>query len=27
MTGTERRRQLIDVARTLFAERGYEGTS
>jgi AcrR family transcriptional regulator len=27
MTGTERRHQLIDVARTLFAERGYEGTS
>jgi AcrR family transcriptional regulator len=27
MTGTERRRQLIDVARSLFAERGYEGTS
>src|SRR6202011_2554417 len=27
MTGAERRYQLIDVARTLFAERGYEGTS
>ena len=27
MTGTERRRQLIDIARSLFAERGYEGTS
>ena len=27
MTGSERRHQLIDVARTLFAERGYEGTS
>ena len=27
MTGAERRHQLIDVARTLFAERGYEGTS
>jgi AcrR family transcriptional regulator len=27
MTGTQRRRQLIGVARTLFAERGYEATS
>src|ERR1700675_3817526 len=27
MTGAERRYQLINVARTLFAERGYEGTS
>ena len=27
MTGTERRHQLIDIARTLFAERGYEGTA
>jgi AcrR family transcriptional regulator len=27
MTGAERRHQLIDVARSLFAERGYEGTS
>ena len=27
MTGAERRHQLIEVARTLFAERGYEGTS
>ena len=27
MTGTERRHQLIDIARSLFAERGYEGTS
>ena len=27
MTGTERRHQLINVARSLFAERGYEGTS
>ena len=27
MTGTERRRQLIDIARSLFADRGYEGTS
>ena len=24
MTGTERRHQLIDIARSLFAERGYE---
>ncbi len=27
MTGSERRHQLIDVARSLFAERGYDGTS
>ncbi|MGI9126139.1 MAG: TetR/AcrR family transcriptional regulator, partial [Mycobacterium sp.] len=27
MTGSERRHQLINIARTLFAERGYEGTS
>src|SRR5689334_17246772 len=27
MSGTERRQQLIGIARTLFAERGYEGTS
>jgi len=27
MTGSERRHQLINVARALFAERGYEGTS
>ncbi len=27
MTGSERRHQLIDIARSLFAERGYEGTS
>jgi AcrR family transcriptional regulator len=27
MTGAERRQQLIEVARTLFAERGYDGTS
>jgi AcrR family transcriptional regulator len=27
MTGTERRYQLIEIARSLFAERGYEGTS
>jgi AcrR family transcriptional regulator len=27
MTGTERREQLIDVGRRLFAERGFEGTS
>ena len=27
MTGEQRRRQLLDVGRELFAERGYEGTS
>jgi AcrR family transcriptional regulator len=27
MTGQERRAQLLDVGRTLFAERGYEATS
>ena len=27
MTGAERREQLIAVARTLFADRGFEGTS
>ncbi|EOM74969.1 TetR/AcrR family transcriptional regulator [Rhodococcus rhodnii] len=27
MTGTQRREQLIEIGRTLFAERGYEGTS
>jgi AcrR family transcriptional regulator len=27
MTGSERRHQLIDVARSLFAERGYDGTA
>lgn len=27
MTGAERRQQLISVGRTLFAERGYEGSS
>ena len=27
MTGTQRRKQLIDVARSLFAERGFDGTS
>ena len=27
MRGTERREQLIDVARRLFAEKGFEGTS
>jgi AcrR family transcriptional regulator len=27
MTGTERREQLLDVARRLFAERGLDGTS
>ena len=27
MTGTERREQLLDVGRTLFAERGFEATS
>src|ERR1700692_794647 len=27
MTGQERRQQLLDVSRRLFAERGFEGTS
>lgn len=27
MTGSERRQQLIEIAKSLFAERGYEGTS
>ena len=27
MTGSERRQQLIEIARSLFAERGYDGTS
>jgi AcrR family transcriptional regulator len=27
MTGTQRRQQLLDVARALFAEKGYDGTS
>ncbi|MEV0777729.1 TetR/AcrR family transcriptional regulator [Streptomyces sp. NPDC050433] len=27
MTGKERREQLLDIGRTLFAEKGYEGTS
>ncbi|WP_245880638.1 TetR/AcrR family transcriptional regulator [Streptomyces zhaozhouensis] len=27
MTGTERREQLLDIGRTLFAARGFEGTS
>ena len=27
MTGKQRREQLLDVGRTLFAERGYDGTS
>ena len=27
MTGQERRQQLLDIGRRLFAERGFEGTS
>jgi len=27
MTGTQRREQLIEIGRALFAERGYEGAS
>ncbi len=27
MTGTQRREQLIEIARALFSERGYDGTS
>src|SRR5437588_11004492 len=27
LSGTERRAQLVDVGRTVFAKRGYEGTS
>lgn len=27
MTGSERRQQLIEIAKSLFAERGYDGTS
>ena len=27
MTGAQRRQQLIDVGRTLFAERGYDASS
>ena len=27
MTGKERREQLLDIGRRLFAERGFEGTS
>ena len=27
MTGSERRQQLIEIARSLFAERGFDGTS
>ncbi|MCS0637835.1 TetR/AcrR family transcriptional regulator [Streptomyces sp. LP05-1] len=27
MTGAERRQQLLDIGRTLFAQRGFEGTS
>jgi len=27
MTGTQRRRQLIEIGRALFAERGYDATS
>jgi len=27
MTGSERRQQLLDVAKALFAEKGFDGTS
>ncbi|MBF6150494.1 TetR/AcrR family transcriptional regulator, partial [Nocardia nova] len=27
MTGTQRRQQLIEIGRALFAERGYDATS
>ena len=27
MTGAERRQQLLEIGRTLFAEKGFEGTS
>ena len=27
MTGTQRRAQLLDVSRHLFAEKGFDGTS
>ncbi|MGI9210315.1 MAG: TetR/AcrR family transcriptional regulator, partial [Rhodococcus sp. (in: high G+C Gram-positive bacteria)] len=27
MTGTQRREQLIEIGRALFAERGYDGAS
>ena len=27
MTGSERRQQLVEIAKSLFAERGYDGTS
>jgi len=27
MTGTERRQQLVEIAKSLFAERGYDATS
>ncbi|EDY47574.1 transcriptional regulator [Streptomyces clavuligerus] len=27
MTGAERREQLLDIGRTLFADKGFEGTS
>ncbi|BBY14430.1 TetR/AcrR family transcriptional regulator [Mycolicibacterium litorale] len=27
MTGSERRQQLVEIAKSLFAQRGYEGTS